>query len=316
MRTDGKGGGRPGRRPVLWAVGGGKGGAGKSLIASNLGILLSRAGRRVLLVDVDLGAANLHTLVGETESHMPLSSFIKGEVNDLSEVISATGMPNLDLVSGSMDSMDAANLNGTRVAHLRDSLEKTDHDYVLMDLGPGTSNNTLDFFLLADRGILVVTPEPTAVENTYRFIKCLLLRLMKQAQEAREGGKLKDILKRIFYESEMSKNLTIAALLDEIREHDRDSWRMLKELMERTRLSVVINQARRPEDNTLGYSVRRACLDFFDVEVDILGHIPFSEKVWESTRLRRPLTVEYADTEPAVQLSSVLDEALVKDAAR
>jgi flagellar biosynthesis protein FlhG len=66
----------------IWAIGGGKGGTGKSLISANLGVALSKMGKQVLLVDADLGCANLHTLFG-VEPEMTLSDFVQGKVDSL-----------------------------------------------------------------------------------------------------------------------------------------------------------------------------------------------------------------------------------------
>ena len=87
------------RRQIV-AVGGGKGGIGKSLITSSLGICLARRGRRVVLVDADLGGANLHTALGLNPPKLSLGDFINRRVSSIEEVIMETGVPNLGLISG------------------------------------------------------------------------------------------------------------------------------------------------------------------------------------------------------------------------
>jgi flagellar biosynthesis protein FlhG len=294
------------RRPQIISIGGGKGGVGKSLLTSNMGVLLSQMDKSVLLVDADLGAANLHTMVGEAQSRAPLSRFLKGEVTEIESVISKTTVPNLDLISGSRDSMDIANLEGRHASTLKNGIMSVDHDYVIMDLGPGTSNNMLDFFLMSDQGVLVLTPEPTSVENTYRFIKCLLLRRMKMLQESDEGGELRELLKKILFDRERTAPLSISGLLDELRSHDQHRGETLKKVMQGIDISLVINQARTPEDRLLGYSISRACADFFTLDVSILGHISYSDSVVESIRSRRPLAIGYAGSEATREIESVL----------
>jgi Mrp family chromosome partitioning ATPase len=106
-------------RPKIWAVGGGKGGVGKSLVTSNLGILLTRAGNKALLVDADLGTANLHTFVKAEQTTLSLSKFLfTGEPSDIQHLISKTSIPNLDLISGAKDSLDVADLNGNKIMRL------------------------------------------------------------------------------------------------------------------------------------------------------------------------------------------------------
>ncbi|MEI6092599.1 MAG: P-loop NTPase, partial [bacterium] len=79
---------RPYRK--VWAVGGGKGGVGKSLIAANLGIMLARESEKVVLVDLDLGGANLHTCLGVDLPKYTLSDFIQRHVDSLEQLIVPT----------------------------------------------------------------------------------------------------------------------------------------------------------------------------------------------------------------------------------
>mgnify|MGYP001549711292 CR=1 FL=1 len=75
------------RKPRIWAIGGGKGGIGKSVIATNLAVSMAGPGRRVALVDADLGGANLHTLLGVPSPKVNLSDFISKRVTSLGEVM-------------------------------------------------------------------------------------------------------------------------------------------------------------------------------------------------------------------------------------
>src|SRR5204863_3878543 len=85
------------------AVGGGKGGAGKSLLAANLGIFLSTLGKRVVLLDADLGGANLHTFVGVERPRVTLGDLFEKRVARVEDVVVETPIPGLGLVSGEGD---------------------------------------------------------------------------------------------------------------------------------------------------------------------------------------------------------------------
>ena len=172
----------------IWAIGGGKGGVGKSLITCNFGVLLSRIGKKVLLIDGDVGAANLHTLLGSDGGKCTLSSFIKGEITDIRSLIHKTSIPRLDLISGAKDIPDVADLGGAWIERLKKALNSLEYEYILLDLGPGTSSGILDLFLIAEEGILVTTPDPTSVENSYRFLKSIFLRQIKRAIDYDAGS--------------------------------------------------------------------------------------------------------------------------------
>lgn len=302
--------------PAIWAVGGGKGGVGKSLIASNLGILLAKQGKDVLLVDADLGAANLHTFLGVDGGRLALSSFLKEEVSDIRSLVVKTSVPGLDLISGAKDSLDIADISTAKVARLKEALRKLEYDNIILDIGPGTSSNLLDIFLMASEGIILSTPEPTAIENNYRYLKCLFLRKIKTVADQQEDGQLKDMLHRIFSEKWTQRVKTVSDILGSLEQMDSSQGSMLREYVGSTNISMIVNQARRPEDGEIGNSIRRACSDYFGVNICYLGSIGYEDSVAESIRLRRPLLVHYPETKAARSIESCLNEILKKGVSR
>ncbi|MDP2689180.1 MAG: P-loop NTPase [Deltaproteobacteria bacterium] len=293
----------------VFAIGGGKGGVGKSLITSNMGALLAKRGRKVLMVDADLGAANLHTFFGLSGSKLSFSSFLKSEVADIRQVISKTDMPELDLISGAKDSLDAADMGGGVVTRLRQELRSLDYDYALLDIGPGTSSNILDMFLLADHGILVTTPEPTATENTYRFLKCLFLYRIKKIINSQKDTELKDLLLKVFGSRPDQKVKTVSDILNRLRELDPRRGKILGDLLGDTMISIILNQAR-PADKQMGANIKKACFDYFGVPIGYLGDIAFDDAASESIRKRTPLTVYDSRSAAANGIGASLDRLL------
>src|SRR4030067_1311906 len=165
---------------MIWTIGGGKGGSGKSFITANIGICFSKLGVRVILIDADLGGANLHTFLGISPPSLSLSDFIKKRVSHLREALIPTSIPNLQLLTGAQDLLNAADAKSVQKRKLIRSIQSLDSDMLLVDLGAGNSLSVLDFFLMSDGGIMVVTPEPTSIENTYRFLKSAFYRRLRQ----------------------------------------------------------------------------------------------------------------------------------------
>ncbi len=166
--------------PVIYPIGGGKGGVGKSFIAASLGAIFAEQGQKVVLVDLDLGASNLHTFLGMKNPQCGIDRYLNKSVKTLEDAVAPTAVSNLFIISSQHCSIEVANLFYTQKQKIIHAIQKLPFDYILLDLGPGTNYNTLDFFLTSNDGILIITPELTSIENSFRFIKAVYLRKLKQ----------------------------------------------------------------------------------------------------------------------------------------
>lgn len=300
----------------VWAVGGGKGGVGKSFVAANLGIGLSNLGKKVLMVDVDLGAANLHTILNMDGGKVSLSNFLKSGSTDIVPFACRTGFENLDLVSGAKDSLDVADNGGAGIARLAEAIVDVPYDYVVLDIGPGTSANILDLFLMADEGILITTPEPTSIENSYRFLKCLFLRRIRNIASAREETKLKELLHRIFSGQWSGRLKTVADILTQIKLLDPERGALLNDILGDTSVSIIVNQTRTPADREIGGAMKAACRGYFGIEIGFLGNIGQEDCVPESIRSKMPLMLSGGDTEAARAVEGCMQLLLDKEELR
>ena len=149
----------------IWAIGGGKGGTGKTFLSANLAIALSVERGDIVAIDADLGGPNLHTVLGVRENGRDLGDFVRNEVARLEDIALPTSFPGLRLIRGSENTLFLANLNHYRKLKLIRQIKSLPAKGVVIDLGTGSTYNTLDLFMTAYPGVLVVTPELTAVEN-------------------------------------------------------------------------------------------------------------------------------------------------------
>lgn len=292
----------PQPEPEMWAVGGGKGGVGKSFVASSLGVLLAGTGKSTLMVDADFGSANLHTFFGVQNSKATLSNFLKGEAADLGQVIVPTNVANLHLAGGAKDSLDVADIGEKGVETLRAGLRRARYDHLVLDIGPGTSSCQLDLFLLARKGIVVTTAEPTSVENSYRFLKCLFLRRIKNAINSPGNSALKEALHRVFQNNWGQRVKSISDILQALKRIDPNNGELLKELMEGLSIGIIINQTGAKTRPDFGASMERACREYFGVDITHLGDICSDEKVAESINHKKPLLAHYPETIAARKL--------------
>jgi flagellar biosynthesis protein FlhG len=285
------------------AVGGGKGGVGKSLLSSNLALHLAGIGQRVVLLDADLGGANLHTCLGMRMPKATLSDFVGRRVDSLEDIMTPTGFDNLSLISGALDLLNAANPKYSEKMRLMSSLAALDTDCIIIDLGAGTSFHTLDFFLLANHGILATLPEPTSIENVYRFIKAVCYRRLQALQiEWKLGTAVQEALR----ERQERGLRSPATILAQVARFDPSLARRLGEALDALNLGLVINQARTPEEHLLGRSIGEACRKYLGVKLQYLGAIPYDEAVWQSVRKRRPIMTDAPSSAAAARIRDIV----------
>lgn len=292
----------------IWAIGGGKGGVGKSLISSSIGICLARMGHTVTIVDLDLGGANLHTCLGAPAPANSISDFLKGRIPNFSSLISPTEVRNLGFISGANDTLDIANLDGQLKDSLHKAIESLPSDYIILDLGAGTTKNTLDFFLMADQSIISVLPEPTSIENAYRFIKAAFYRQLK-ALEDHLG------MRRILDEAMDHKNhlgiRTPFDLINYVAKMDPIAGRTFKQELARMRLNLIVNQVRTNSDIDIGQAVKSVCQKYFGISTEYIGYLDYDNAVWQALRKKRPVIIEYPYSHLVSQFQSIT-KALVE----
>lgn len=291
------------RGPRIVSIGGGKGGIGKSFLSANLAISLTRAGYRVALVDLDFGAANLHTCLGVGAPKISLFDFVNSHVESLEEVGVPTGVPGLTLYGGGQEFWQQMRPQSMQKIRLITKLQRLNTDYVILDLGAGTHVNTLDFFIFSHGGILVVVPEPTSIENAYVFLKSVLFR------------KLQSIVKAV--RSEQSTEELLASLgnpkittppfsqLQAFAAKNPEVGQKILELMQMTQLGILMNQVRTQGDRDLGTSMTQICQQYFGFNAEFLGSVDHDDAVWKSVRNRRPLVMDQPDGPIAADLASI-----------
>jgi flagellar biosynthesis protein FlhG len=193
-----------GASPRVFAVTSGKGGVGKTNVVGNLAIACQRLGKKVLVLDADLGLANIDIIFGINPQHT-IGETIRGET-DLSTVIAA-GPEGVSVIPASSGVQELANLSeGQKVNLLSefDSLHRT-FDLLLIDTGAGISSNVIFFNLAAEERIIVITPEPTSITDAYALIKVLFfnhgikefLLLSNMVKDETQGKRVYENLSRV-----------------------------------------------------------------------------------------------------------------------
>ena len=273
--------------PRILAIGGGKGGVGKTLLSTNLGVSLTQLGFRVAIIDLDLGGANAHTCLGINTEKLPsISDFFDQKMKHLNSILQPTPVPNLFIIAGASDMLSIANLAYARKRRLIQKIHTLPMDYIILDLGAGTTFNTLDFFLAADTGILTMLPEPTSIENTYRFLKSTFYRILKRESNDPE---MKEFLNSL--SSEYMRDLTPLRILELLKEKKISKAKHIDDIMKKINIKFVLNQTRTQSDQELGFAIKRVCNKYFGIQMDYLGFFEHDDSVWQSIRQKTPLSM-------------------------
>lgn len=282
------------------AFGGGKGGIGKSFIASNLAVCLARGGASVTLVDLDLGGANAHTCLGMQAPEMSISDFLMGRAPSITDIVSPSPISGLYLVSGFGDAFNIADMTADTRAKIIQGWEDLPTDFIIIDLGAGTSENTLDFFIASQVQILTATPEPTSLENAHRFLKSAFYRKFKQA-EHRLG--ISELVSAAMDQKNNLQIRTPADLVRQIHRMDPSKGHALVELIKEFHLQIILNQVRSRPDAHIGISLKSICRKYFGIQAEYLGYLDHDNAVWQAQRRRRPLVLEYPSSSLVAQFS-------------
>lgn len=189
----------------VWAVTSGKGGVGKTFFSSNLAMSCVRSGKKVLIIDLDVGGGNVHTALGQPllrEKSIQLALLKEKSIRD---VVQVTDWQNLHFVTGFTDLSNEKCFIDQQAEKFLNSLKKLSYDVIILDLG-STLNSFLKYlFENSDEKILLTTAEPAAIERNYRLIESLKKSETEMQASSPRSGRLKLVLNqsRSHFDSEL-----------------------------------------------------------------------------------------------------------------
>lgn len=296
----------PEKQCKIWAVGGGKGGTGKSFVTSSMGTCLATKGSKTILLDADLGGANLHSFLGVSRSRHSLSDFFEKKM-PLQDIIMQSGVANLELITGSIGSLDSEGINFAQKQKLFRHIRALDADHILIDLGGGTHINTLDTFLLADRMIVVTTPEITAIENMYQFIKSVYFRKMKFIFKTYN-------LNAMIQEAWKNRASCNIRSLKELIAHLRESSEQVRDIFDREMsgfvVHIVLNQVRNTKDILIGENLKSVCMNFLGLPVVYAGYCRLDEAVHENINSKEPFMISNRISPVVKEIRTLTDNVI------
>ncbi|HOD69832.1 MAG: Flagellum site-determining protein YlxH [Deltaproteobacteria bacterium ADurb.BinA179] len=296
------------------AVAGAKGGTGKSVFSANLGMLLHRAGWKTVVVDLDLGGADLHVYLGEKcVPEVTINDFINRRVERLSDtVVRKEHRPML--IAGNCAELGIANIPFMKKIRLIEKIRRMNVDYVVLDLGAGTDFNTLDFFLCGDYGIVISTLDQPAYLEAYAFMKSALQRRLTRLFSAdssaggTKSGALKEIVEKEIRMPKAGNSGTVRELLDAVGRCDPVSLPLIADEIMNFTPHLVINRCfDTGEARRIAETIRSVARQRLSIEVNYLGAISKHLFIERSTsHVHHPLVERRCCSPFAGELSAII----------
>ncbi|MFW7380381.1 MAG: AAA family ATPase [Oligoflexus sp.] len=286
--------------PTLIAVGGGKGGVGKSIISANFSAILAQFGYRVLVIDMDLGCSNIHSHFGVSMPKKSLADFILSQRMSFRDVILPAPVPGVAFVAGGREEQWNDVLDQSRKClsplwhEIVMSKQQYKVDFVILDLGAGTHRYTMDFFCASHMGMITVLPEPTSIENAYVFLKMVLWNLIEAVgKHLQMPEQALDVQAALNDMSGKSLNQGYAFCLRHLQPSYPEIIQMLGQVIRSRYIGLLLNQTRDQSDMDIGNSMEHICQRYFGLQSRYLGHLNYDQAVLKSLRNRRLLVSDF-----------------------
>lgn len=312
------------RKGKIIAIGGAKGGIGKSVVAANLGVLLSSKGFRVTLVDLDLGGANLHLCLGhKILLQQNINDFLKKRVGSLHDIMTKTEYGPY-LIGGDSSELGAANIDFARKLKLLRAIEGINADFIILDLGGDTSYNIIDFFLKSDFGLVLTTRDSASYIGAYHFLKAAMYRRFQRLFGPESKFKMykNHELEKLIHEATMpsagSGPRTINDLLQKVKEEQPAYFPFVSEVVETFKAYLVVNKVPNRllgnfDINPIISRMQQVTKTWLAKEVTYLGSISQQPEIESSMIDLVPVVAKYPKGKMAGELGTIVARLLEQD---
>lgn len=311
------------RKGKIIAIGGAKGGIGKSVVAANLGVLLSTKGFKVVLVDLDLGGANLHLCLGsKVLLQKNINDFLKKRADSLQDIMMKTEYGPY-LVGGDSSELGAANIEFARKLRLLRAIERINADFIILDLGGDTSYNIIDFFLKADFGIVLTTRDSASYIGAYHFLKAAMYRRLNRlfGPESRFKNRKDLNLEQLIRETIMPVGTagpkTINELLARVKDEQPAHFPFINEVVGNFNSYLIVNKVpphllRSFDVNPIITRIQQVTKNWLAKEVTYLGSISHQQEIETSMIDLVPVIAKYPKGKMESEISTILSRLFEK----
>ncbi|MFP4522826.1 MAG: AAA family ATPase [Fibrobacterota bacterium] len=285
-------------------IGGGKGGVGKTTAAAGIAAALALSGHKVIIIDADLDAPNLHLFLGIKRPRKTMNEYLFGNSN-LEEVICETCFSNLSMICGAGGILELSNPGFQHKQKIITNLIKQRADFYIIDIGAGSDITASDFFSLSKRGIIVLDVSPASLENAYGALKNSIVR--KLMLLFHDKPVIRD---RIIFNSNPVKAggfIPLERVILNSCAGDTPASEKAFEALKQFRPMVIVNNVMERKDAELGRRFSQIVKKYLNVDCSYIGYIVDDPDVKLALRAVKPLPLFNPDSRGYRCLKTIAD---------
>jgi flagellar biosynthesis protein FlhG len=250
------------------AVGGGKGGVGKTSFTVILGLSLVNLKKKVVVVDTDFGSPSLNNFLHSSAPQKSIKDFILKENEDINSVIEDTSIPNLKFISGSSGVLGMSEYCYRKSQILIENLKKINADYVILDLGTGITSEIVNLFLAADEQLLIANPNPVSIFESFKFLRLSHFEQLKSFFKNDPG--LLELVRAAFNSYDYDKYQKLKNII-----HQYEETQSLKCIDPK----LILNMVRNDKEVAEAFSLQLACEDLLGIHLEYLGNVTYNHQI-------------------------------------
>ena len=291
------------KKPAIIPVAGGKGGIGKSIIAANIAVTLAAQGHDVVAMDLDLGASNLHAILGIKNSEKNIINFATNHHIALEDVVLPTRYSGTKIICGAANIAGAADISASQKLRIIHSIETLQCDYIILDLGAGSSFNVTDFFLTGEQGVIVVVPEITSLMDAYSFLKTTLYRRLQMEWQGEPD--IRNLIEQFKNPKNEKQMQTTEDLLREVRRINEQFEHEMRLQLQGYGVKVVVNKVRQKKDFQVVRTIQQLALKNLNLSVYNAGYVPYDPSVEQSVNKMVPFVQAFPQSAATYQMGQL-----------
>ncbi len=270
------------REKIIIPIASGKGGVGKSIFAAGLATALAGQGYDTVAVDLDLGGSNLHTYLGIPNNNPGVGDYLKQKLPSLHDLVIETGITNLRFLPGDGKTPFMANIPTAQRFQLLQDIQKIQAQFIIIDLGAGTSLNTMNFFGLSNNSVIISSLDTPSLMNSLVFLRNFIFANIVSL--VRVNKNVRKMLLDAYRLPADRDHLTAAGVFEKIRSYDADLADKVKKRCSYFSPSFVLNMGDQPEDLKVIEKIEGTLRKNLSISPQFLGMLFYDDAVRKAIR--------------------------------